>query len=98
DCSPKTQASQSTVAKSGKAIACLKVSIQRPGLGSSAASRGTNESVRYGSAIPTASALNTGRATTAGCVSAKPRAAPMNGAVQGVATTVASTPEKKLPA
>ena len=33
----------------------------------------------------------------AGWLSAKPRAAAMNGAVQGVATTTASTPVKKAP-
>ena len=33
-----------------------------------------------------------------GCVTAKPTAAPMNGAVHGVAATVASAPVKKEPA
>ena len=33
----------------------------------------------------------------AGWLTAKPSAVPMNGAVQGLATTTASTPVKKLP-
>ena len=37
-------------------------------------------------------------ASAAGAISAKPRAAPMNGAVHGVATIVARTPVKNVPA
>src|SRR6185436_11656796 len=42
--------------------------------------------------MPTPSARNTATVSDAGCASAKPSAAPMNGAVHGDATTTASTP------
>ena len=48
-------------------------------------------------ASPSASAVKTAKMTDADCVSAKPIAAPISGAVHGVATTVANTPVKKLP-
>src|SRR5690625_7833622 len=47
--------------------------------------------------MPRPSATKTLILMVAGCVSAKPRAAPIKGAVQGLATTAASTPVKKEP-
>ena len=47
--------------------------------------------------MPAPRAANTSSATAGGWVMAKPRAVPMRGAVQGLATTTASTPVKKLP-
>ena len=48
--------------------------------------------------MPSARAVNTVIATVADWVMANPSAAPMNGAVQGVATSVAITPDKKASA
>src|SRR5690625_912638 len=47
--------------------------------------------------MPRPSATKTLILMVAGCVNAKPSAAPINGAVQGLATTAASTPVKKEP-
>ena len=47
--------------------------------------------------MPSPRATNTDSAMAVGWVRAKPSAEPMNGAVQGLATTTASTPVKKLP-
>ena len=47
--------------------------------------------------MPEPRAANTSSAMAGGWVTAKPNAVPMNGAVQGLATTVASTPVKKEP-
>ena len=52
---------------------------------------------RYGAARPRPNAVKTAKVMVAGCARAKPMAAPISGAVQGVATTVARTPVKKLP-
>ena len=59
---------------------------------------GASVSTRNGSARPSPSARITASASAAGWVRAKPTAVPMNGAVQGVATTAASTPVKNEPA
>ena len=48
DCDPSTQASHTTVASSGKAMSCLKVSIHGPGLGSFLSAVGKNESSSTG--------------------------------------------------
>ena len=48
--------------------------------------------------MPSPKAAKTGTAIHASCVTAYPRAAPIKGAVQGLATTTASTPVQKLPA
>ncbi len=47
--------------------------------------------------MPIPSAVKIVKETQTGCVNAKPRAEPINGAVQGVATTVASAPLTKEP-
>mmetsp|Transcript_23223 Transcript_23223/g.54973 ORF Transcript_23223/g.54973 Transcript_23223/m.54973 type:complete len:221 (+) Transcript_23223:2387-3049(+) len=96
-CWASTHSSQTTAAYIGKARACLKVSIHAPGRGSQRWAAGQNASTRKGRARPRPSARNTASITAAGWASAKARAAPMKGAVQGVATTAASTPVKKLP-
>ena len=44
-----------------------------------------------------ATAVNKTTMPTGGCVNANPRAVPKNGAVQGVASTVASMPLKNAP-
>src|SRR4051812_2997397 len=51
DC-PNVHDSQITVARSGKARSSLKISIQRPGLGSSLTSEGKAARARYGSSSP----------------------------------------------
>ena len=91
-CWPSTQASQTTVASIGNAIAVLKVAIHTPGLGSMRASLGQALAARYGNAMPTPSAANSVSACTEGSVKARPSAAPMKGAVQGEAMATASTP------
>ncbi len=94
---PYTHVSQITVANSGTAVSCFSVSIHAPGRGSNRVHAGCSVSSTYGNASPIASAVNTANVTPAGCASANPIAAPISGAVHGVATTVASTPVKKLP-
>ena len=86
-----------TVAKKMTAVSCLKISIHAPGRGRMRVHAGWKLRRRYGAASPRASAVKTAKVMAAGCARAKPMAAPMSGAVQGVATTVARTPVKKLP-
>ena len=93
-CWPSTQTSQATVANIGKAISCLNVTIHAPGRGRARARPGSALSARYGSAMPTPIAPNTASACSAGKPTAYPSDAPMNGAVQGDAIAVASTPDK----
>ena len=50
-----------------------------------------------GKARPKPRLKNTANSAAGGCANANPTAAPINGAVQGVATIVANTPVKKLP-
>jgi hypothetical protein len=76
----------------------LRVSIHAPGRGKRDASPGTKPISRNGSASPSPSARNTSSASSGCAVKAKASADPMNGAVQGLATTTASTPVKKSPA
>src|SRR5713226_6139132 len=87
-----TQISQATVPYSGKASSCLNQVIQAPGRGNRLANPGTAVASTIGAASPMPSATNTASASGAGATSAKPSAAPMNGAVQGVATIVARMP------
>ncbi len=92
-CAPSTQTSHATVAYSGNARNCFRCTIHLPGLGSIRRHPGNHESSRNGSAMPMPSATNTSSVSAAGCDSAKPSAAPMNGAVHGEAITTASTPD-----
>ena len=94
---PKTHPSQIVVANSGNASTWRNVSIHRPGRGTIASSAGNHRSAANGSAIPTPSAVNTANASKAGADIAYPIAVPMNGAVHGVAITVASRPLVKDP-
>ena len=77
---------------------CLKRTIQGPGFGSQRVHTGTSVRMSQGRAMPRPSARNTAEAVTVLCVTAYPSAAPIKGAVQGDATTTASTPVQKLPA
>ena len=79
-------------------MSCFTRSIQSPGLGRSRSHPGWAESKRYGELIPAAIATNITKIIQPGCVNAKPRAVPRNGAVHGVARTVAKTPWKNEPA
>ncbi len=67
---PSTHSSQTAVRYNGNASTCFSVSIHRPGLGSTAAKRGTKPISRNGDARPSASARNTVNDTIAGWVSA----------------------------
>src|SRR4029079_7789828 len=91
------QTSHAAAAYMGKARNCLKVSIQVPGLGIKASSRGHTPNNRNGKAKPSPNATNTASADSALCVKAKPSAAAMKGAVQGAATAAANTPVKNAP-
>ena len=97
NCLPSTHSSHNTVAMSKNPMACLKRSIQPPGLGNRRIHSGLHANTRYGSAMPRPAAVKTAKMVAAGWLKAKPRAAPRKGAVQGVARTVASTPLRKLP-
>ena len=82
----------------GKAMACLKDSIQAPGFGKRLIQPGTKERTRYGMANPKATKVKTAKAGNQSIAKAAPTATPRKGAMQGVATTTANTPEKKDPA
>src|SRR5258707_15482086 len=69
-----------------------------PGLGRNRCMPGTAVASREGKARPNPSASKTATDRYQGCVTANPMAEAMKGAVQGVATTVASAPVKKEPA
>ena len=75
-------------------MARLKVSIQAPGRGSQPATAGIRLAARYGRAMPTPMLAKISKACTAGKPSARPRDAPMKGAVQGDAMATASMPDK----
>src|SRR5260370_28990553 len=68
------------------------------GLGRNRCMPGTAVASRNGKARPNPSASKTATDTYQGCVTANPMADAMKGAVQGVATAVASAPVKKEPA
>ena len=70
------------------------MSIQAPGLGSTRRIQGANESSTKGNEIPTPRAVKMHSALKGAWVRAAPTAGAMNGAEQGVATKVASTPVK----
>src|ERR1700730_17584433 len=77
---------------------CFTRSIHGPGLGKNRNQAGCAASRKYGALIPAAIATNMARIMAADCVKANPSAVPKNGAVHGVARTVAKTPWKKEPA
>src|SRR5581483_5525651 len=76
----------------------LNFSIQAPGFGRNFNHAGWQLRITYGNARPSPTTANISRINGGGCAKANPSAAPRNGAVQGVASTVASTPLKKAPA
>ena len=76
---------------------CFTCTIQGPGLGRNRSQAGCALKSRYGALIPAAMAMNIARMIAADCVNAKPSAVPRNGAVHGVASTVANTPWKNEP-
>src|SRR5438132_1689730 len=77
---------------------CLKVSIHAPGRGRTFTACGKIESSRYGVESPTAITVKIANDSVVDTASAAPSAGARNGALQGVATTVASTPVKNDPA
>ena len=91
-CRQNTQPSHATVPNIGTASTRFIVSIQAPGRGIRCISAGTNGNTTYGSASPAPMAVNTRKLSAAGRSTANASAAPMSGAVHGVATTTASTP------
>ena len=91
-CLPATHSNQRAVRYMGNAKNCFRFSIHCPGLGSFDASDGINVSATKGSAIPSPKKAKINSATLLFCEIAKPSAGPMKGAVQGLATVVASTP------
>ncbi len=92
-----THSSHAAVPYIGKARTCLNVSIQAPGRGKSRRSAGAKLIAVKGAAKPRPRPTNTKRAAGGLWVRAKPSAGPMNGAVQGAATTTASRPVKNEP-
>ncbi len=76
---------------------CFTCSIHAPGFGRSRSHAGCALTARYGALIPAAIARNINRIMGPDCVKANPSAAPRNGAVQGVARTVAKTPWRNDP-
>ena len=80
----------------GKASICCRRCIQGPGLGRNRSQAGSRLSSKTGRAKPPPRVRNTASASQAGRVTAKPSAAPMKGAVHGLATTAARTPVAKV--
>src|SRR5215470_8961383 len=76
---------------------CFTWSIHGPGFGRNRSQAGCALKRKYGALIPAAMAMNIARMIAGDCVNAKPSAVPRNGAVQGVASTVANTPWKNEP-
>jgi hypothetical protein len=89
---PRTESKKSRVAISKKPMSCFTRTIHGPGLGKNLSQAGCALKKKYGALIPRAIAPNINRITVADWVKAKPSAVPRNGAVQGVASTVANTP------
>src|SRR3954470_5360204 len=75
----------------------LNRSIHGPGLGSLFSQAGNQQRITYGAANPSATFKKTARMIGVLDANAKPSAMPRNGAVQGVARTVARTPLKNAP-
>ena len=73
-------------------MACLKRTIHSPGRGSQRSHAGCHDRMTYGSARPIAVAVKARNRMPSDCVNANPIAGPRNGAVHGVARTVARTP------
>ncbi len=71
---------------------CFTCAIHGPGFGKNRNQAGCAQSSKYGALIPAAIATNIDNMMAADCVKAKPSAVPKNGAVHGVASTVAKTP------
>ena len=94
-CLPKTQINQTAVKYSGKAKNCLKRSIHTPGFGNQFDRLGKQVIASIGKAIPRPKKINVLIAIIEDWVKAKPSAVPIKGAVQGLATTVASNPVMK---
>ena len=94
-CKPNTQTNQMAVAYMGTAMTCRKVFIHAPGLGKNFSQDELIETNKKGKAMPKPMAPKMGRACQAGKPMAKPKEAPMNGAVQGDAMTTANTPDHK---
>src|SRR4029450_7933247 len=96
-CAPSTYSRKSSVANSRKALNLFTWSLQGPGLGKKRSHAGCALKSKYGALIPAAMAMNIARMIAGDCVNAKPSAVPRNGAVHGVASTVANTPWKNEP-
>src|SRR6266496_6738205 len=76
---------------------CFTCNIQGPGFGRNRSQAGWALKSRYGALIPAAIATNIARIIAGDCEKAKPSAVPRNGAVHGVARTVANTPWRNEP-
>src|SRR5437867_12111480 len=76
---------------------CFTCSIHGPGVGSNRSQAGCALKSKYGALMPAAIATNIDKMIAGDCENAKPSAVPRNGAVQGVASTVANTPWKNEP-
>src|SRR5262249_35307799 len=87
----------SKVASNRKPMNCFTCSIQGPGLGRNRSHAGCALNSRYGARMPAATAMNIDKMIAGAWVNAKPSAVPRNGAVQGVASTVANTPWENEP-
>ncbi len=74
---------------------CLNVSIHAPGRGSTFTADGKMDRSRYGVESPTPMAVKIVNDSNVGTASAAPSAGARKGALQGVATAVASTPVRK---
>src|SRR5579859_8250544 len=85
------------VASIGKPMATLNFSIQTPGFGKNFSHAGFQLSTTYGAARPSPTNRKIRTISDEPWAKAKPSAGARNGAVQGVASAVASSPLKNAP-
>ena len=97
DCWLITQTSQAAAAYIGKASAWRKIAIHGPGFGRRRPRPGKKPRSAKGAARPRPIARKTAKVAAGGAAKPAAIAAPMKGAVQGVATSTARSPVKKLP-
>ena len=90
-----TQRSQIAAPNIIKPNNCFNVSIHFPGFGNKLINDGNRAIKKYGKAKPTAKDKNIRYEYKSGWINAKPKAAPIKGAVQGEATITESAPVKK---
>ena len=94
-CCAKTQHNHNDVNNIANPKNSLRVSIHTPGFGKYPIHLGKTDKRKKGKAVPKPKPENNKKEIYQGCVTATPNAAPINGAVHGVATIVVNIPDEK---